>query len=53
MILLITPSAKVQECTKVLEEATSETMQVVPNLRQAAAHLRAEEYSVVVLDQFY
>jgi hypothetical protein len=52
MILLITPSAKVQECTKVLEEATSETMQVAPTLRQAAAHLRAEEYSVVVLDQF-
>lgn len=52
MILLITPSAKVQECTKVLEEATSEAMQVAPSLRQAAAHLRAEEYSVVVLDQF-
>ena|ERR1041384_124026 len=52
MILLITPSAKVQECTKVLEEATSEAIQVAPTLRQAAAHLRAEEYSVVVLDQF-
>ena len=52
MILLITPSAKVQECTKVLEEATSEAMQVAPTLRQATAHLRSEEYSVVVLDQF-
>ena len=52
MILLITPSAKVQECTKVLEEATSEALQVAPTLRQAAAQLRAEEYSVVVLDQF-
>jgi len=52
MILLITPSAKVQECTKVLEEATSEALQVVPTLRQAATQLRAEEYSVVVLDQF-
>lgn len=52
MILLITPSAKVQECTKVLEEATSEAMQVAPTLRQAAANLRSEEYSVVVLDQF-
>ena len=52
MILLITPSAKVQECAKALEEATSEAMQVAPTLRQAAAHLRSEEYSVVVLDQF-
>src|SRR3954447_15461821 len=52
MILLITPSAKVQECTKVLEEATSESMQVAPTLRQAALQLRSEEYSVVVLDQF-
>jgi len=52
MILLITPSAKVQECTKVLEEATSEKLQVAPTLRQATAHLRADEYSVVVLDQF-
>jgi hypothetical protein len=52
MILLITPSAKVQECTKALEEATSESLQVAPSLRQAAAHLRSDEYSVVVLDQF-
>lgn len=52
MILLITPSAKVQQCAKALEEATSEAMQVAPTLRQAAAHLRSEEYSVVVLDQF-
>jgi len=52
MILLITPSAKVQECAKTLEEATSESLQVVPSLRQAAAYLRSDEYSVVVLDQF-
>jgi hypothetical protein len=52
MILLITPSAKVQECAKVLEEATSESLQIAPSLRQAAAHLRSDEYSVVVLDQF-
>ncbi|HSS99424.1 MAG TPA: hypothetical protein VLK33_20455 [Terriglobales bacterium] len=52
MILLITPSAKVQECAKVLEEATSEPLQVAPTLRQATAHLRSDEYSVVVLDQF-
>jgi hypothetical protein len=52
MILLITPSAKVQECAKALEEATAESLQVAPTLRQAAAHLRSDEYSVVVLDQF-
>ena len=52
MILLITPSARVRECAKALEEATSEAMQVAPTLRQAATHLRSEEYSVVVLDQF-
>ena len=52
MILLITPSAKVQESAKVLEEATSEAMQVAPTLRQAATQLRAEEYSAVVMDQF-
>ncbi len=52
MILLITPSAKVQECAKALEEATAESLQIAPSLRQAAAHLRSDEYSVVVLDQF-
>ncbi len=52
MILLITPSAKVQECAKVLEEATSEILQIAPTLRQAATQLRSDEYSVVVLDQF-
>jgi hypothetical protein len=52
MILLITPSAKVQQCTKVLEDATSETAQVAPSLRHAAAQLRSEEYSAVVVDQF-
>ena len=52
MILLITPSAKVQECVKVLEQATAESLQIAPTLRQAATHLRADEYSVVVLDEF-
>jgi hypothetical protein len=52
MILLITPSAKVQECAKALEEATSEALQVAPSLRHAATQLRSEEYSVVVMDQF-
>lgn len=37
---------------KVLEQATAESLQIAPTLRQAATHLRADEYSVVVLDEF-
>jgi hypothetical protein len=51
MVLLITPSAKVQDCAKALEEATSETTHVAGTLRQAAVQLRAQEYSAVVVDQ--
>jgi hypothetical protein len=51
MILLITPSSKVQECAKTLEEATAEPVHVAGTLRQAAGQLRAEEYSAVVVDQ--
>jgi DNA-binding NtrC family response regulator len=51
MILLITPSAKVQECAKVLQEATAEVVQVASTLRQATGQLRAQEYSAVVMDQ--
>jgi hypothetical protein len=51
MILLITPSAKVQECTEALQEATAEKLQVAPSLHQAAGQLRAQEYSAVVIDQ--
>lgn len=51
MILLITPSAKVQDCSKALEDATSEATYVAGTLRQAAAQLRAQEYSAVVVDQ--
>ena len=35
-----------------MEEATAETLRIAPTLRQATAHLRSDEYSVVVLDQF-
>jgi len=35
-----------------LEESHSETMQVVPNLRQGGGHLRAEEIFRGCLDQF-
>ena len=51
MILLITPSAKAQECARALEEASSEPVQIAASLRQAATHLRTREYAAVVLDQ--
>jgi hypothetical protein len=51
MILLISPSAKVQESAKALEEATSEPLHVAATLRQAVGQLRAEEYSAVLVDQ--
>jgi hypothetical protein len=51
MILLITPSARAQDCARALEEATSEQTQTANSLRQAASHLRAQEYSAVVIDQ--
>jgi hypothetical protein len=51
MILLITPSARAKDCAHALHEATSETMQVAPTLREAATQLRAREYSAVVVDQ--
>ena len=51
MILLITPTAKVQECATTIVEATDEKVQVASSLRHAAAQLRAQEYSAVVIDQ--
>jgi hypothetical protein len=51
MILLITPSARAQDCAQALHEATSETAHVAATLRQASAQLRSEEYSAVVVDQ--
>jgi hypothetical protein len=51
MILLITPSARVQDCARALAEATSETAQVAATLQQAAVLLREEEYSAIVFDQ--
>ena len=51
MILLITPSARGQECAHALLQATSETTQVASTLRQAASCLRAQDFSAVVIDQ--
>ena len=51
MILLITPSARGQDCAQALLEATSETTQVAATLRQASSFLREQEFSAVVIDQ--
>ena len=51
MILLITPSARGQDCAQALHQATSETTQVASTLRQAASCLRAQDFSAVVIDQ--
>jgi len=51
MILLITPSARAQECALALQEATTEPVHVAAALRQAATQLRAQEYSAVIADQ--
>jgi hypothetical protein len=51
MILLITPSARAQECAEALQQATSETTHVASTLQEAVMQLRAQEYSAVVVDQ--
>jgi hypothetical protein len=51
MILLITPSSRVQQCAHALEEAMSEVTKVANSLEQAALLLREDEYSAVVIDQ--
>src|SRR5438132_3611554 len=52
MILLITPSARGQECAATLKEATGNETHWAENLPQAVARLREQSYSAVVLDQF-
>jgi hypothetical protein len=52
MILLITPSARGQECAATLKDATGEETHWAENLSQAVARLREQTYSAVVLDQF-
>ncbi len=51
MILLITPSARAQECAAALEAAVHEPVQLASNLRQATGILREQEFTAVVMDQ--
>jgi hypothetical protein len=52
MILLITPSARGQECAATLKESTGNETHWAENLQQAVARLREQSYSAVVIDQF-
>jgi hypothetical protein len=52
MILLITPSARGQECAATVKDAIGEETHWAENLTQAVARLREHPYSAVVLDQF-
>jgi hypothetical protein len=52
MILLITPSARGQECTATLKDATGKETHWAENLQQGVALLREHSYSTVVIDQF-
>jgi hypothetical protein len=52
MILLITPSARGQECAVTLKDSTGYATQWAENLQQAISCLREQSYSAVIIDQF-
>jgi hypothetical protein len=52
MILLITPSARGQECADALNAATGRETHWAQNLQEACIHLREQTYSAAIIDQF-
>jgi len=52
MILLITSSARGQQCADSLQAATGEESHWAQNLQEAATLLREQTYSAAVIDQF-
>jgi len=52
MILLVTPSARGQQCADTLKSATGLETHWARNLQEAATRLREQTYSAAVLDQF-
>ena len=52
MILLITPSARGQQCADSLQAATGRQTHWAQNLQEASARLRQQTYSAAVIDQF-
>ena len=52
MILLITPSARGQECATTLKDATGRETHWAETWQQAMVRLREQSYTAVVIDQF-
>ncbi len=52
MILLITPSARGQECAEVLHSATGKEVHWARDLQEASTRLREQTYCAAVIDQF-
>jgi len=52
MILLVTPSARGQQCADSLHAATGEETHWAETLQAAVTRLREQTYSAVVIDQF-
>lgn len=52
MILLITPSARGQECADALNAATGRETDWARSLQEATTRLREQTYSTAVVDQF-
>jgi signal transduction histidine kinase len=52
MILVITPSARGQECADSLNVATGRQAHWAQNLQEAVTRLREQTYSAAVIDQF-
>jgi hypothetical protein len=52
MILLITPSARGQQCTDAIKASTATETHWAQNLQEAATRLREQTYSAAVIDQF-
>ena len=50
MILLVTSSSRRVECGNALEQVAGESVEVCETVRKAAALLRSNEYSAVVMD---
>jgi hypothetical protein len=52
MILLITPSARGQQCADSLRAATGEETQWAETLREASTRLREQTFTAAVIDEF-
>ena len=52
MILLIWSSERAQDCARAIEEAFQQRVYVAATLHEGCEHLRMEEYSAAVVDQW-